>query len=207
MFHWLGKLLNTKKQPNQTVKINLSRPEPDADLISPSLVQNKKILNEIFNQCSHLVIREIQIGRDNSLEAMLVYLEPLVNAELVERLVLRPLMNITHGPIQGEQRLEILIVVIWVAGAVIKLAIFLHSSCIALANLLGIKNWRMTIIPIALTMVIIAHFFYDTYPKLISFLTDIWPVYALTIELLIPGLVLIIAVLRKKGVNNVAQVK
>lgn len=105
------------------------------------------------------------------------------------------------------ERLEILVVVIWVAGAVIKLAVFLHSGCIASANLLGIKNWRIMIIPFVLTMIIVSHFFYDTYPKLIGFLTGIWPVYALTIELLIPGLVLIIAVLRKKGANNIAQIK
>ncbi|MGI6648795.1 MAG: spore germination protein [Bacillota bacterium] len=102
MFHWLDKLLRRNSHHSQNTNPSLKRSETEGRLISKNLTHNKKVLTEIFNQCSHLVIREIQIGRDNSLEAMLVYLEPLVNAELLERLILRPLMDITQFPSQEE---------------------------------------------------------------------------------------------------------
>jgi len=96
------------------------------------------------------------------------------------------------------ERLEIVVVIIWVAGVIVKLAVFYHSSCIATANTLGLKSYRVTIIPIVAATVIISEMVYPTHAQLIPFLFKPLPPYAATGELLVPALVLLIAVIRNK---------
>ena len=45
------------------------------------------------------------------------------------------------------ERLETLVIVIWVGGVAIKLAVFFHSAAIAGASTLGLKNYRVNAHP------------------------------------------------------------
>lgn len=94
-------------------------------------------------------------------------------------------------------RLEILVVIIWVAGALVKLAVFYHSAAIAAASTLGLKSYRATLLPIAVITVIISRVLYGSFDKLTAFF-KIFPAYAIAMELAVPALILLIAVLRKK---------
>ncbi len=94
-------------------------------------------------------------------------------------------------------RLEILVVIIWVAGALVKLAVFYHSAGIAAASTLGLKSYRATLLPIAIITVIISRTLYGSFDKLGAFF-KIFPAYAIVMELAVPALILLIAVLRKK---------
>lgn len=105
------------------------------------------------------------------------------------------------------ERIELLLVIIWIAGTIIKLAIFTHTCCIAAATTLGLNNYRHTIIPISIIIVIIATTVYHSHYRIVEFLTKFWPFYAYTIELIIPGLVLLIALLRKKRDDNEINAK
>jgi spore germination protein KB len=95
------------------------------------------------------------------------------------------------------ERLETLVVVIWVAGIAVKLAVFFHCAAIAGAGAIGLKNYRILLLPIALIM-IIHNRFYDTFLKITGFMFKPWPFEALAVELAIPALVLLVAVIRKK---------
>jgi spore germination protein KB len=98
------------------------------------------------------------------------------------------------------ERMNILVVVVWLSGVVVKLALLYHSAGIAVASTLGLKNYRITLVPIAIASVILSQvIFGDAYFKLIAFMFRIWPPYAVTVELVIPGIILLVAVIRKKG--------
>jgi spore germination protein KB len=100
------------------------------------------------------------------------------------------------------ERMNILIVVVWVSGVVVKLALLYHSAGIAVASTLGLKSYRITLAPIAITTVILSKVvFGDAYLKLTGFMFGIWPIYATIIELVIPAIILLVAVIRKKGVG------
>lgn len=103
------------------------------------------------------------------------------------------------------ERLEIVVIVFLTAAVIIKLAVIYHSAGIAVASTLGLKNYRITLIPIALITVVLSRVLYGTYLKLSSFLFYPWPIEALIVELAIPALILLIAVIRKKGGDRLAH--
>jgi spore germination protein KB len=97
------------------------------------------------------------------------------------------------------ERMNILVVVVWLSGVVVKLALLYHSAGIAVASTLGLKNYRITLVPIAIASVILSKvIFGDAYFKLTSFMFKIWPPYAATVGLVIPAIILLVAVIRKK---------
>ncbi len=96
------------------------------------------------------------------------------------------------------ERMEILVVLIWLAGVVTKLALVYQCAGVAAASTLGLKNYRITLIPIAIATVILSKVFLGTYSQMTDFLFRIWPPYAAAVELVIPAIILLIAVVRKK---------
>ncbi len=100
------------------------------------------------------------------------------------------------------ERLELFIVIMWVAGVIVKLAVFFHTASIAAASTLGLKNYRGMVLPVALAAMIVGNIFYGTYVQVVDFLSQVWPFYGSTIELLIPVLILVISVICKKGVSG-----
>ncbi|CEO89772.1 GerAB/ArcD/ProY family transporter [Syntrophaceticus schinkii] len=100
------------------------------------------------------------------------------------------------------ERIQILIVVMWMAGLIVKMAVFYHSAAIAAATTLGLKNYRITLLPIAIATVVISRVFYGTQLHLTNFLFKTWPYYGGAVQLLIPAIMLLIAIIRKKGGEN-----
>jgi spore germination protein KB len=97
------------------------------------------------------------------------------------------------------ERLDILVIIIWVAGVIVKLAVFFHSAGIAAASALGLKNYRTTLMPIAITAVVLSKVLYPTYLRLDNFLFTTFPATASVMELAVPALILLVAVIGKKG--------
>ncbi|NLI13428.1 spore germination protein [Pelotomaculum propionicicum] len=69
--------------------------------ISSSLEKNKAIVKEIFDRCDDLVIREIIISRKSPVRALVVYLDPMVNPDLLQHNLLRALLNVDEAPSNG----------------------------------------------------------------------------------------------------------
>ena len=98
------------------------------------------------------------------------------------------------------QRIELYLFLTWVAIATVKLAFFLHIASIAAASTLGLKDYRRALIPIAVIAVIGSNILYDhNYLRLKELITQTGPFYSGAIELLLPALVLLVAVIAKKG--------
>jgi len=106
------------------------------------------------------------------------------------------------------EQMELYLVIFWMAGIIVKLAIFLHSACIAAASTFNFRNYRMTIIPIAIISTVVCEALYSTnYLNFINFFKNIWPLYGLSFELIVPGIVLLVAIIRRKGLTSSAQTK
>lgn len=101
------------------------------------------------------------------------------------------------------ERMELVIVIIWVAGVIVKLAIFYHVASVAASTTLGLKDYKLAAIPVAAATIVVGNTFYETYIQVVDFLSKVWPFYGCIIELVIPALVLMIAALRKKGAAQV----
>lgn len=100
------------------------------------------------------------------------------------------------------ERIQILMVVMWIAGVIIKAAVFYHSTAIAAASTLGLKNYRTALLPITAATVVISRLFYGTQLQLTTFLFNVWPYYGGAVQLLIPTILLLITIIRKKGGEN-----
>jgi spore germination protein KB len=105
------------------------------------------------------------------------------------------------------ERMELYLVTVWIAGVVVKLNIFVHSCCIAAASTLGLQDYRRMIIPVVITATAAGEILYSDYLQLVDFLARVWPFYGFSLELLLPALILLAAVLRKKGGGRVAPGK
>lgn len=103
------------------------------------------------------------------------------------------------------ERMEALTVIIWIAGVVVKLAVFFHTAAIATASTIGLKNYRTTLLPIAITTVVLSGALYNTNLKLITFMLKTFPLYAFIIELAVPALILLMAVIRKRRGDPAAE--
>jgi spore germination protein KB len=94
------------------------------------------------------------------------------------------------------ERVEILIAFIWALGVFVKLSLYLHVSSIAVASTFGLKNYRLAVVPIAVIVLILSQTLFATYMQITRQVFN--PLYVIPFELVIPALVLLIAVLRKK---------
>lgn len=124
-----------------------------------------------------------------------------VFGDIVPTYMIFPTYNLARyiSVAQFLERIQILFVVMWMAGVIIKISVFYHCAAIAAASTLGLKNYRITLLPIAAAIVVISRVFYGTQLQLTNFLYKIWPYYGNTVQFLIPALVLLTAIIRKKG--------
>lgn len=96
-------------------------------------------------------------------------------------------------------RLEALVVVIWVFATFIKVCAFLYCANRAAADTMGFQEHRFLLLPITLLFTTMAHNQSINPAQLVDFLSITWPGYGLlSFQLAIPLLLLIIAFLRGK---------
>jgi spore germination protein KB len=96
------------------------------------------------------------------------------------------------------QRLEPLIIFIWTFGGFLKLAILLYVVCLGSAQLLGLKDYRVLVLPFAILMTCLSVLIYENFAQVEEFYSTIYPLYTLPFALLLPALVLAIALIRGK---------
>lgn len=100
------------------------------------------------------------------------------------------------------ERMEALIMLVWVAGLMIKIAIFYYCAVLALAQWFKLRDYKPLITPVGIILIAWALVIYENSRELIEIISRPFPVYAYTFELLIPALMLLIAVIRKKKGGN-----
>jgi spore germination protein KB len=97
------------------------------------------------------------------------------------------------------ERMEALVLVMWVAGVTIKVAVFYYVAVLGAAQLFELSDYRPIVLPVGLILGIWSLELFQNSGQLIEWLTKTLPLYAYIFEIGIPLLLLTVAVLRKKG--------
>lgn len=96
------------------------------------------------------------------------------------------------------ERIDIIVVIIWVSAVIIKLAIFLYAAGIAAATTLGADDYHWPLFGAAVTSTAMALIFFGDQAELDYFFNKIWFPYALGIEMIFPAIILLLAFLLNK---------
>lgn len=98
------------------------------------------------------------------------------------------------------ERLDPVIMAIWVAGALVKISVFYWAAVLGSAQSLGLKDYKPLVLPVGVIIFALAIMAHDSLLDLFTFLGMFWGPYALTIfQAGIPLLLLVVAVLRRQG--------
>ncbi|HAG09148.1 MAG TPA: spore gernimation protein [Desulfotomaculum sp.] len=97
------------------------------------------------------------------------------------------------------ERLEIIPIVIWVTSGTVKAALFFWAAALGSAQLLGLKDYRPLLLPLAVIVTALGYLLHPSIIDLLNFLTQAFPFYALTFEFIIPFLLLIIVLIKGPG--------
>jgi spore germination protein (amino acid permease) len=100
------------------------------------------------------------------------------------------------------QRMESLIVLLWVVGIVIKVDIFYYLICFTTAQVLNLKGYKSVVYPLALVQILAATFLFKNTLELSKFLSQNWPLFGLLFEVGLPLILLTVAVIRGKGAKE-----
>ncbi|TFE25985.1 GerAB/ArcD/ProY family transporter [Cohnella luojiensis] len=95
------------------------------------------------------------------------------------------------------QRVEVIMAVIWFITIFVKLVICFYISVQSLSQTLNLPDYRSLVLPLGMILYAVAYFIVPNISYLISFDAKVWPLYALTIGLVLPLLLLGVAIIKK----------
>ncbi|MCY6482901.1 endospore germination permease [Clostridium aestuarii] len=101
------------------------------------------------------------------------------------------------------QRIDILIVITFILGGFVKISILLLCICKGITKLFGYQNYKFIIIPIALLVINLSYFQYDSVMHYFNFNIRIWPYYHFPFQVIFPIITLITAEVKKKKLKNI----
>ncbi len=95
------------------------------------------------------------------------------------------------------ERIEALVILIWVAGMYIKVSFFLYVAVIAVKQLFGLTEYRPLILPMGALVFILSVIMFENTIELAVFLRDVWPFFAPLFALLFPLLFYLMHIIKK----------
>jgi spore germination protein KB len=94
------------------------------------------------------------------------------------------------------ERIDALVIAGWIGGGFIKLSIFYYSAAITTAELFELDTYRPVVFPLGLVISFLAPLLFANVAEMEKLLVDYLPPYYLSMEILLPSLLLIIAKIR-----------
>lgn len=98
-FKFISREKTNQKESKQSYPGLMSQLE--SGTLYSSLDKNRRVLEELFDLCDDLVLREVSIGVKNPVKALIAYFDPLVNLDLLQRVLLNALLNVDPLPKSG----------------------------------------------------------------------------------------------------------
>lgn len=103
---------------------------------------------------------------------------------------------------QYVQRVEIIFLIPWITSNYIKICFFYYIAVLISSRWCKVEKTKTLVIPIGLLIFSLSLALFKNSVDLSLFLTQVWGYYSLPIELGIPALLLVIELLRRKGVRK-----
>ncbi len=96
------------------------------------------------------------------------------------------------------ERIDAVIVMIWVMGMYGKISLFYYVIVLGTAQVTGIKDYRPLVLPMGVLLLAVSYRVADSASGIIEYISGSFPYFAFVFEYLVPTLLLLIAVLKKK---------
>lgn len=98
------------------------------------------------------------------------------------------------------QRFDTFIIAVWLSGVYVKICIFFYVSSLITAQIFNHSDYRYIVMPIASLLAILPLFMFRNATALVSFLAHIFPFFALIFQAIVPLILYIIFLIRKKAI-------
>lgn len=98
------------------------------------------------------------------------------------------------------QRFDTFIIAAWLSGIYVKICIFFYVSSLITAQIFNHSDYRYTVISIASLLVVLPIFMFRNATVLVSYLAHVYPFYALIFEAIVPLILYIVFLIRKKAI-------
>ena len=96
------------------------------------------------------------------------------------------------------ENFEVIITASWVLGNFVKLAIFLYVASTGLAQLVGCSDYRMFVFPLTMLLIFFSYWDIPNIVVLMEHLTKIQPFYFFSVQTILPFILLLVALARRK---------
>lgn len=96
------------------------------------------------------------------------------------------------------ENFEVIIMASWVLGNFVKVSVFLYVSCLGLAQVLNLSDFRLLVFPLSLIILFFSYWDIPNILVLVNYMARIQPIYFFIIQTILPLFLLIIALARKK---------
>ncbi|MDQ7092950.1 endospore germination permease [Desulfosporosinus sp. PR] len=95
------------------------------------------------------------------------------------------------------ERVDTLFVLSSLLAVILKISFYTYICAIGSARLFKTNDHKPFILPLVIIMNLLGLYSFSTVPQMVDFLSNIWPIFSLPVELGIPSLLLLVASLRK----------
>ena len=99
------------------------------------------------------------------------------------------------------QRLEMMIILVYLVCAFTKTIICLFAVCNGISKVFGFDDYRFISTPVVLLMLCFSFFIYKSTMEMSSFAFDVWPYYSFSFEVIIPLVIFTFAEIKSKRIN------
>lgn len=96
------------------------------------------------------------------------------------------------------ENLDISIMGVWIIGIFVKVSLFYYIAVVATAQLFNLKSYKYMIAPVGVLISCLSTVTGESIIDIMHFIHFIFPLYSLTIGFIIPGLLLLVSVIRRK---------
>lgn len=97
-------------------------------------------------------------------------------------------------------RTEALSVFIWLTSIYISTFVYYYAGAIGISQLLRLKDYKKIVLPLGLIIIVLSGYIYYNVPYEIEWSNYVWPPYIFTFGFILPVILLVIALIRKRNV-------
>lgn len=97
------------------------------------------------------------------------------------------------------ERIEPLVFTVWIFNEFVKLSVCLLSTSLAIAQTIRSSDYRIYVLPVGLLILLLSTFLHPNQLDLVEYVKNIWPWYSIPFLIIVPLLLLVVSLFRKKG--------